>query len=177
MRVHWGFTSMETDIGMDIGMDIEARQREVADEFAEMDDWMDRYQLLIDMGTQLPPLPPESKTESNLIEGCQSRVWLTATLREGRVYYEAESDALIVRGIAAVVIGVLTGLPPADILSADLHFIDDIGLRDHLSPTRSNGLAAMLRQMKLYALAFESQAHTPTSPEGVATQGREPEAE
>ncbi len=133
-------------------------QDEIIDEFAPLDDWMDRYQLLIDLGGELEPLPAECKTEQNLIDGCQSRVWLHAELMDGRVLFLAESDALIVKGIVALLVRVLSGQTPADILSSELYFIDAIGLREHLSPTRSNGLLAMLRQMKLYALAFQAKA-------------------
>jgi len=138
-------------------MTIEESQQEIIDEFGEFDDWMDRYQLLIDMGKDMEPLPAEYKTESNLIDGCQSRLWLQADLVDGNIIYQAESEALIVKGIVALMIRVLSGHTPDEILSADLHFIDDIGLRDHLSPTRSNGLLSMLKQMKMYALAFKAK--------------------
>ena len=118
---------------------------------------MDRYQMLIDLGNEQEPLPVEYKTESNLIDGCQSRLWLQADLVEGRVHYRAESEALIVKGIVALLIRVLNDHTPDEILEADLHFIDDIGLREHLSPTRSNGLLSMLKQMKLYAMAFKAK--------------------
>lgn len=138
-------------------MSIEEIQQEVIEEFSEYDDWMDKYQMLIDLGSEQEPLPAEYKTESNLIDGCQSRVWLQADLTdEGRIHFQAESDALIVKGIVTLLIRVLDNQTPADILSADLHFIEDIGLREHLSPTRSNGLLAMLKQMKLYAMAFQA---------------------
>ena len=133
-------------------------QDEIIEEFSDLDDWMDRYQLLIDLGNEQQPLPESSKTEQNLIDGCQSRVWLTADLTpEGLVHYEAESDALIVKGIVTLLIRVLSDHTPQEILDADLYFIEQIGLRDHLSPTRSNGLLAMLRQMKMYALAFNAK--------------------
>ena len=120
---------------------------------------MDRYQMLIDLGSEQEPLPVQYKTESNLIDGCQSRVWLQADLTpEGTVHFQAESDALIVKGIVTLLIRVLDNQTPDDILSADLHFIEDIGLKDHLSPTRSNGLVAMLKQMKLYAMAFKAKS-------------------
>ncbi len=138
-------------------MSIKEIQEEIIEEFSGLDDWLDRYQLLIDIGGSLPPLPDEYKTEQNLIDGCQSRVWLYAELTDGKVHFLAESDALIVRGIVALLIRVLDNQTPGDILSADLHFIEAIGLRDHLSPTRSNGLLAMLKQMKLYALAFQAK--------------------
>ncbi len=135
-------------------MTINEIQNEIISEFSSLDDWMDRYQLLIDLGSEQPALPDALKTEQNLIDGCQSRVWLDAQLVDGRVHYRAESDALIVKGIVALLVRVLDNQTPEDILAADLHFIDSIGLRDHLSPTRSNGLVAMLKQMKLYALAY-----------------------
>ncbi len=138
-------------------MTIDQIQDEIIEDFTALDDWMDRYQLLIDMGSALPPLPDEYKTEQNLIDGCQSRVWLDAQLVDGRIRFRAESDALIVKGIVALLLRVLDNQTPADILAADLRFIDAIGLRDHLSPTRSNGLLAMLKQMKLYALAFHTK--------------------
>ena len=139
-------------------MKIEDIQQEIIEEFQDYDDWMDRYQLLIDLGQEQEPLDGRYKTESNLIDGCQSRVWLQADLDgEGRIHFQAESDALIVKGIVALLIRVLDRQTPEDILAADLHFIEDIGLREHLSPTRSNGLLAMLKQMKLYALAFKSK--------------------
>ena len=139
-------------------MTIEEKQQEIIEEFQDYDDWMDRYQLLIDLGNEQEPLPEKYKTESNLIDGCQSRVWLQADLQEdGTIVFQAESDALIVKGIVTLLIKVLSGHTPDEILDADLHFIEDIGLRDHLSPTRSNGLLAMLKQMKMYALAYKSK--------------------
>ena len=131
-------------------------QDDIIAEFSDFDDWMDRYQLLIDMGSEQPPLDEQYKTEQNLIDGCQSRVWLQADFIDGMVYFRAESDALIVKGIVALLVRVLSGHTPQEILDADLYFIDRIGLREHLSPTRSNGLGAMLKQMKMYALAFKS---------------------
>ena len=135
-------------------------QDEIIEEFSGFDDWMDKYQLLIDMGSGQEPLPEEYKTEQNLIDGCQSRVWLQADYREGRVVFRAESDALIVKGIVDLLVRVLSGHTPQEILDADLYFIDRIGLKEHLSPTRSNGLVAMLKQMKMYALAFEAKEET-----------------
>ena len=137
-------------------MTIEELQQDVIDEFSGLDDWMDRYQLLIDLGSEQEPLPEEYKTEKNLIDGCQSRVWLVADDRDGRLHFRAESDALIVKGIT-LLIRVLSDHTPDEILSADLHFISDIGLTEHLSPTRSNGLLAMLKQMKLYAMAYKAK--------------------
>lgn len=139
-------------------MTIEERQQEVIEEFEGFDDWMDKYQYLIDLGSEQQPLPLEYKTESNLIDGCQSRVWLQADLTpEGTVHFQAESDALIVKGIVTLLIRVLDQQTPDAILSADLHFIEDIGLKEHLSPTRSNGLLSMMKQMKLYAMAFKAK--------------------
>ena len=135
-------------------------QDEIIEEFSGFDDWMDKYQLLIDMGSGQEPLPEEYKTEQNLIDGCQSRVWLQADYREGRVVFRAESDALIVKGIVDLLVRVLSGHTPQEILDADLYFIDSIGLKEHLSPTRSNGLVAMLKQMKMYALAFKAKEET-----------------
>lgn len=136
-------------------MTINETQDEIIAEFAELTDWMDRYQLLIDMGNDQEPLPEGDKTESNLIDGCQSRVWLVAEHNDGRLTFRAESDALIVKGIVTLLIRVLSGHTPQEILDANLYFIDSIGLHDHLSPTRSNGLLAMIRQMRMYALAYK----------------------
>lgn len=136
-------------------MTINELQDEVIEEFSDFDDWMDKYQLLIDLGNEQKPLPESDKTEQNLIDGCQSRVWLTADLTpDGLVHFEAESDALIVKGIVTLLIRILSDHTPQEILDADLYFIDRIGLREHLSPTRSNGLLAMLKQMKMYALVY-----------------------
>ena len=132
-------------------------QDEIIEEFAGLDDWMDRYQLLIDMGGETEPLPDSDKVEQNLIDGCQSRVWLVCDEKEGRLYIRAESDALIVKGIVTLLIRVLSGHTPDEILDADLYFIEKIGLREHLSPTRSNGLLAMLKQMRAYAMAFKAK--------------------
>ena len=132
-------------------------QDEVIEEFSDFDDWMDKYQLLIDLGSEQEPLPEEYKTDANLIDGCQSRVWLQADYADGLLTFRAESDALIVKGIVALLVRVLSGHTPQEILDADLYFIDRIGLKEHLSPTRSNGLLAMLKQMKMYALAFKAK--------------------
>jgi len=137
-------------------MTINEKQDEVIAEFSDFDDWMDRYQLLIDLGSEQPPLEEKYKTEQNLIDGCQSRVWLQADLVDGKLQFRAESDALIVKGIVALLVRVLSDHTPQEILDADLYFIEAIGLREHLSPTRSNGLGAMLKQMKMYALAFKT---------------------
>lgn len=138
-------------------MTINQQQDAIIDEFADMDDWMDRYQLLIDMGNELEALDEKYKTNQNLIDGCQSRVWVQCDYRDGRLYFQADSDALIVKGIIALLIQVLSGHTPAEILDTDLYFIDRIGLRDHLSPTRSNGLLAMIKQIKAYALAYKTK--------------------
>lgn len=138
-------------------MTINEIQDEVIEEFQDFDDWMDRYQLLIDLGSEQEPLDDKYKTESNLIDGCQSRVWLQCDMVDGRLHFTAESDALIVKGIVALLIRVMTDHTPQEILDADLYFIEKIGLREHLSPTRSNGLLAMLKQMKMYALAFQAK--------------------
>lgn len=135
-------------------MTINEAQDEVIEEFADFTDWMDKYQLLIDLGNELKPLDDRYKTEDNLIDGCQSRVWLQADYEEGRITFSAESDALIVKGIIALLIRVLSGHTPKEILDADLYFIDRIGLKDHLSPTRSNGLLAMVKQIRMYAAAY-----------------------
>ena len=129
-------------------------QDEVVAEFSDFDDWMDKYQMLIDLGNDLEPLNEKYKTEQNLIDGCQSRVWLQCDYVDGKLVFTADSDALIVKGIIALLIQVLSGHTPTEILEADLYFIDKIGLREHLSPTRSNGLLAMVKQIKAYALAY-----------------------
>ena len=138
-------------------MTINDTQDEIIAEFSDFDDWMDRYQLLIDLGSEQQPLNERYKTDQNLIEGCQSRVWLQADDVDGRLVFRAESDALIVKGIVALLVRVLSGHTPDEILEADLYFIDRIGLREHLSPTRSNGLLAMVKQMRMYALAFKAK--------------------
>ena len=132
-------------------------QDEVIEEFSDFDDWMDKYQQLIDLGNEQEPLAPEYKNDQNLIDGCQSRVWLQADLVDGKVEFQAESDALIVKGIIALLIKVVSGHTPDEILENDLYFIEAIGLKDHLSPTRSNGLLAMVKQMRMYALAFKAK--------------------
>ena len=126
-------------------------QDEIIEEFSALDDWMDRYALIIDLGNTLEPLPESDKTPTNIIEGCQSRVWITAS-------FDGESDALIVKGIVSLLLRVLDGQTPQDILASDLYFIERIGLAEHLSPTRSNGLVSMLRQMRLFAAAFASKS-------------------
>lgn len=138
-------------------MTINEIQDEVIAEFSDFTDWMDKYQLLIDLGNELEPLDEKYKNESNLINGCQSRVWIQADYHDGLVYFTAESDALIVKGLIALLLRVLSGHTPQEILDADLYFIEQIGLKDHLSPTRSNGLLAMVKQIRVYALAFKTQ--------------------
>ena len=150
-------------------MTINEIQDEIIEEFSGFDDWMDKYQLLIDLGNEQEPLEDKYKTEQNLIDGCQSRVWLVADLEEVNseevkseklIHFRAESDALIVKGIVSLLIRVLSDHTPQEILDADLYFIDEIGLKEHLSPTRSNGLLAMVKQMRMYALAFSAKAET-----------------
>ena len=137
-------------------MTINNIQDEIIEEFEGIDDWMDRYQLLIDLGTEQQPLPESDKTENNLIDGCQSRLWLVCEKKEGTLFFRAESDALIVKGIVALLIKAFNGHTPEEILNTELYFIDKIGLREHLSPTRSNGLLAMVKQMRMFALAFQA---------------------
>lgn len=140
-------------------MTINEKQDEIIAEMSELDDWMDRYAYIIDLGNSLPPIAEEYKTPQNLIESCQSRVWLHADMNgDGRVEFTADSDAIIVKGIISMLIEVLSGHAPKEILDADLYFIDRIGLSEHLSPTRSNGLLAMVKQIKMYALAYEEIA-------------------
>ena len=139
-------------------MTINETQDEIIEEFSALNDWMDKYQLLIDLGSEQEPLAEKYKTEQNLIDGCQSRVWLQADYEDGVIRFSAESDALIVKGIVTLLIRVLSGHTPQDILDTDLYFIEQIGLKEHLSPTRSNGLLAMVKQMRMYALAFSGKA-------------------
>ena len=138
-------------------MTINELQDNVIEEFSDFDDWMDKYVLLIDLGNSLPPLEEKYKTESNLIEGCQSRVWLQADYVDGKILFKGESDAVIVKGIVSLLISILSDHTPQEILDADLYFIEKIGLKEHLSPTRSNGLVAMVKQMRMYALAFRTK--------------------
>ena len=135
-------------------MEINHIQDEIIDEFNSFVDWMDRYSLLIDYGNGLEAFPEADKNEKNLIDGCQSKVWFTAEMRDGKVIYHGDSDAILVRGIVALLIRVLSNHTPKEIVDTDLYFIDEINLREHLSPTRSNGLNAMLKQMRLFALTF-----------------------
>lgn len=138
-------------------MTINEAQDQIIEEFSDFEDWMDKYQLLIDLGNEQEPLDDSYKTEQNLIEGCQSRVWLHADYLDGKILFRAESDALIVKGIIALLIKVLSNHTPDEILESDLYFIDKIGLKEHLSPTRSNGLLSMVKQIRMYALAFKAK--------------------
>ena len=138
-------------------MTINEIQDEIIEEFNVFDDWMDKYSLIIDMGNNLTPLDEQYKTNQNLIEGCQSRVWITAQMKDGKVHFEGESDAIIVKGIVSLLFRVLNNQTPNDILNNDLYFIKEIGLQEHLSPTRSNGLVSMLKQMKLFAATFAAK--------------------
>ena len=137
-------------------MSINEIQDEIIDEFSLFDDWMERYQLIVEYANELKkhPMPAADKTEQNLIDGCQSKVWFTARLEDGKIIFNGDSDALLVKGIVALLIRVLSGHTPKEIMDANLYFIDDIQLREHLSPTRNNGVVAMLKQLKLYALAY-----------------------
>lgn len=138
-------------------MTINQIQDRIVEDFNQFDDWMDKYALLIDLGNGLEPLEDQYKVPQNIIEGCQSRVWLHAEMKEGLIHFKAESDAIIVKGIVALLLEVFTGRTPDEILQAEVYFVDKIGLKEHLSPTRSNGLVAMLKQIKLYALAFKTR--------------------
>jgi cysteine desulfuration protein SufE len=130
----------------------------IVEEFSVFDDWMDKYNYLIEMGKEMKVIAEKYKVQNNLISGCQSRVWLQAEYRDGRVYFTADSDAVITKGLVSLMIRVLDGQTPDDIISAELGFVDQIGLKEHLSPTRSNGLTSMIKQMKLYALAFKTKS-------------------
>ncbi|MCQ2202623.1 MAG: SufE family protein [Bacteroidales bacterium] len=137
---------------------IEDIQSEIVEEFSGFDDWMDKYSILIELGNDMPAYPEEHRTQENIIEGCQSTVWIYADLdADGNVVYQADSDAIIVKGIVGLLLRVLSGHQPQEIINADLHFIDDIGLKENLTPTRSNGLLAMIKQMKYYAMAFDAK--------------------
>ena len=139
-------------------------QDDIVEEFSAFDDWMDKYALLIELGNSLEPLDEQFKTDNYLIEGCQSRVWLYASYQDGTITYRAESDAVIVKGIVSLLIKVLSGHTPQEILDADLYFVERIGLNEHLSPTRSNGLRAMMKQMRLYAMVFKAQEENNAKP-------------
>lgn len=138
-------------------MNINQVQDNIVEDFAQFDDWMDKYALLIDLGNSLQPIDEKYKIQQNIIEGCQSRVWLTAEMEDGVIKFQGESDAILVKGIVALLLQVFSNRTPDEILNADLYFVEKIGLREHLSPTRSNGLLAMIKQIKLYALAFKSR--------------------
>ena len=138
-------------------MTINEAQDAVIEEFSDFSDWMDKYQMLIDLGNDLEPLAEQYKNEQNLIDGCQSRVWITAQMKDGKVHFEGESDAIIVKGIVSLLFRVLNNQTPSDILNNELYFIKEIGLQEHLSPTRSNGLVSMLKQMKLFAATFAAK--------------------
>lgn len=133
---------------------METVQHEIIEEFSVYEDWMDKYSYLIELGNGLEPLDPKLKTDPHLIRGCQSRVWLVPELKDGKLYFRGESDAVIVKGLVALLLRVVSGRTPEELMHADLHFVDEIGLKQHLSPTRSNGLVAMIRQIRLYALAY-----------------------
>ena len=141
-------------------MSIADIQQEIMNEFSELGEWMEKYNYLIDLGKGLPMIDPAFKKEEYLIRGCQSRVWLNAELRGGRIFYTADSDAIITKGITALLIRVLSGNTPDEILNADLTFIDKIGLKEHLSPTRSNGMVSMMNQMRYYAMAWKVKNQT-----------------
>lgn len=133
-------------------------QDAIIEEFADFDDWMDRYAYIIDLGNEEPALDEQHKTPDNIIDGCQSRVWLVATYADGKIHFAADSDAIIVKGIISLLVRVLSDRTPQEILDSELYFIEKIGLKEHLSPTRSNGLAAMIKQIRLYALAFKAKS-------------------
>jgi cysteine desulfuration protein SufE len=136
-------------------MTIEEVQQEIIEEFSVYEDWMDKYSYLIELGNELPELDPKEKNDQNLIKGCQSRVWLVAEKKDDKIYFKGESDAVIVKGLVALLLRVVSGRTPQEIMDNDLHFIDDLGLKQHLSPTRSNGLLAMVKQIRLYAVAYD----------------------
>lgn len=138
-------------------MTITEIQNELIDEFSMFDDWMDRYEYMIELGKSLPPIDSQYKTEENIIKGCQSKVWLHAELNGDKVVYSAGSDAIITKGIVSILIRTYTNQSPSDILSANTDFIDEIGLKEHLSPTRANGLVSMIKQIKMYAMAFQAK--------------------
>lgn len=138
-------------------MTIEEKQNDIVDEFSMFDDWMQKYDYLIDLGKSVPLIDERYKTPDHIIKGCQSQVWLNAASNGGKVTYTADSDAIITKGIISLLIRVLSDEKPQDIVNANLHFIDEIGLKEHLSPTRANGLLAMVKQMKFYALAYQSK--------------------
>lgn len=138
-------------------MPLKQKQDAIIEEFSVFDDWMDKYGYLIEMGGKLEPLSAEEKIEENLIDGCQSSLWITAEEKDGRLYFKADSDAIITKGIAALLIRVFEGETPEDIMKSDIYFTDEIGLHQHLSPTRSNGLLAMIKRIKAYAVAYKEK--------------------
>jgi len=138
-------------------MSIKEIQAEIVDEFSLFDDWMQRYEYMIALGKSLPLIEEQYKIDGNLIKGCQSKVWVHAEMKDGKVVFTADSDAIITKGIIAILLRTLSNQSPKDVLEADMHYIDEIGLKEHLSPTRANGLVSMIKQLKLYALAFETQ--------------------
>ncbi|MCW1734394.1 SufE family protein [Anaerorudis cellulosivorans] len=142
---------------------IDEVQQEIIDEFNAFDDWLDKYSLIIEQGNALEPLDEKYKTPDNLIEGCQSRVWLQTAYRDGRLYFQADSDAVIVKGLLALVLRVFNGRTPDEIIHADLHFMDEIGLTKHLSPTRANGLLAVIKQIRFYAIAYKAKEESTQS--------------
>jgi len=139
-------------------MTIEQVQQEIIEEFSVYEDWMDKYGYLIELGNDLPNLEPKEKTDQNLIRGCQSRVWLVAEMEDGKINFRGESDAVIVKGLVALLLRVVSGRTPNELIEDNVHFIDDLGLKQHLSPTRSNGLLAMVKQIRLYAVAYNKIA-------------------
>ena len=140
-------------------MTINERQDELIEEFSMFDDWMEKYEYIIDMGKDVEGIAESFKTEDNLVRGCQSRVWLVPSQEENRLHFEADSDAIITKGIVGMVVRVLSDSTPEEILNADLYFVDRIGLKEHLSPTRSNGLVSMIKKIKTYALAYTAKAN------------------
>lgn len=138
-------------------MTIEAIQEELIDEFSMFEDWMQRYEYMIDLGKSLPLIDENLKNDDKLIKGCQSKVWLNSEMNDGKIIFTADSDAIITKGIIAVLVRVFSNQKPQDILDANTDFIDEIGLKEHLSPTRANGLVSMIKQMKMYALAYQTQ--------------------
>ncbi|WP_163325666.1 MULTISPECIES: SufE family protein [Draconibacterium] len=139
-------------------MSMEEIQQEIIEEFSMYEDWMDKYGYLIELGNDLEELDAKDKNDQNIIKGCQSRVWLVAELKDGKIYFKGESDAVIVKGLVALLLRVVSGRTPQELLETELHFIDDLGLKQHLSPTRSNGLLAMVKQIRLYAVAYSKIA-------------------
>lgn len=138
-------------------MTIQEIQEDIVDEFSMFDDWMQRYEYIIELGKSLPLIDPQYKTEDNLIKGCQSKVWVHASLKEDKIIFTADSDAILTKGVIAILVRVFSNQSPKDIINADTNFIDRIGLKEHLSPTRANGLVSMIKQLKLYAIAYQTQ--------------------